>query len=180
MQYFTNDQKAQVAMLAKRAYDAWEMREAHECINDHLSRTACFEQWRHQETGKVTGGITSLRRCVSELHFLPLIAHFNNLLGEGGMALRTLLRHAEAGRITVFYKLQQALAERGLSEGYAAAICRRQYKCDLGDAEEKQLWHLFFTIKNRRKAVAKPARKAPRYVRENLGTLTTTDDGNPF
>ncbi|WP_043585339.1 hypothetical protein [Geminisphaera colitermitum] len=180
MTLFTNDQKARVAQLARRAYDAQPDREEFELINSHLSKTACFEEWRKWQTGKATGGVQSLRECVSELHYLPLLAHFSDMLGESGRALNMLLRHAEEGRIRVFFKLQEALAERDLNEGYAAAICRRQYKCDLGDAEEKQLWHLFFTIKNRRKAVAKPARKAPHYVRENLGTLTTSDDGNPF
>ncbi|WP_043586340.1 hypothetical protein [Geminisphaera colitermitum] len=180
MTLFTNEQKARVAQLARRAYDARPDREEFELINSHLSKTACFEHWRKWQTGRATGGVQSLRECVSELHYLPLLAHFSDMLGDGGGALNLLLRHAEEGRIRVFFKLQEALAERDLNEAYAASICRRQYRCDLGDASEKQLWSLFFTVRNRRKAVAKPKRTAPRYVRNAIATLSTPTDGNPF
>jgi len=175
MHYFTNDQKTHVAKLARAAYESWEGREQWEESNGEFSRTKCFEIWRHAETAKVTGGIASLRDCVSEVHYLPLVAHFNDLAGKGGAALRALLRHQEERRITPFFKLQQALAERGLDEAYAAAICRRQYKCELGDASEKQLWSLVFTIRNRRKvAQVKERKPAPRRIAASLGTLSVS------
>jgi hypothetical protein len=118
-------------------------------------------------------GVQSLRLCTSEGHYLRLMAHFADLAGDGDSALRLLLRHGEEPRITAYFKLRQALAERGLDEGYAAVICRRQYKRELGHASEKQLWNLFYTVRNRRKALPKAQRqKAPRKVREHSGTLS--------
>jgi hypothetical protein len=174
MHLFTNDQKRQISKLAKRAYDQWEGREAFEECNPTMSRSACFSAWRHAETLKATGYRTqSLREAISERDYLPLLAHFSHFLGDGAGALKHLLRHAEGARIQIFFKLQQALAERGLDEAYAVAICRRQYKCDLGDASEKQLWSLFFTVRNRRKVAAPTAHKpAPKRIKESLGTLS--------
>ncbi len=177
MNFLSNDQKGQVCMQAKKAYNAWPMREEFELINPDLSPSKCFEAWRRCEQGKVTGR-QSLTECTSEEHYLPLLAHFAKLQGEGGRALMLLLRHAEAGRITIFFKLLQALEERGLNEGYAATICRCKFKCELGDAGEKQLWSLFFDVKKRRKA-EREAR--PRYVRTKVGKLSAAPIGtNPF
>lgn len=176
MRFLSNDQKREVAKLARQAYNAWTGREAFEECNPELSRTACFEAWRHAETLKATRRTQSLRQCTSERDFKPLMAHFADLLGDSAGALRHLLRHAEEGRITIFFKLQHALAERGLDESYAAAICRRQYKCDLGDASEKQLLSLFFTVRNRRKVAAPAERKpAPKRIKEDLGTLSVAE-----
>jgi hypothetical protein len=171
MNFLSNDQKATIARLARQAYDSWEGREGFEECNPGLSVSKCFEAWRRCEQGKAVGR-QSLTQCTGD-DFLPLVAHFQNFAGRGAAAVKTLLRHAEAARITPFFKLQKALAQRGLDEGYAAAICRRQFKCALGDASEKQLWSLFYTIRNRRK-VAAPARQrpVPQRVKENLGTLS--------
>ena len=65
-----------------------------------------------------------------------------------------------------------------MAEDYAAAICRRQYKRELGEASAKQLWNLFFTVRNRRKALPKAERQtAPRKVREKVGTLSAPQAG---
>ncbi len=179
MNPLSSEQKARICIAARRAYDAWEMREAYEACNDGLSLTKCFEAWRRVEQGKVTGGIQSLTLCTSERHYLPLLSHFAALAGEGGAALQLLLRHAEEGRITVYFKLLQALEERGLAEGYAATICRAKFKCALGDATEKQLWSLFFDVRKRRAAVREARAKPARHVRVKAGTLGTTGP-NPF
>lgn len=171
----SNQQKGEIAKLARLAYDAWDQREEFELANPTLSRTACFEAWRRVEQGKAVG-VQSLRLCTSEQHYLRLMAHFADLAGDGASALRLLLRHGEEPRIRAFFKLQAALAERGLDEGYAAAICQRQYKRPLGEASEKQLWNLFFTVRNRRKPLAK-APRPPRKIKETQGTLSA---GDPF
>ena len=57
------------------------------------------------------------------------------------------------------HKLTESCADRGLQMSYAEAICRRQYKCDLSEANAKQLWQLNFTVRNRRKAL--PEAKLP-------------------
>lgn len=172
MNFLTNDQKRKICMIARAAYDHWEGRTEFEATNFDISKTARFEAWRRYEQGKAVGR-QSLSDCVSELHYLPLLAHFAAIAGEGAVALRALLRHAEEGRIQVYFKLREALAERGLEEGYASAICSRQFKCALGDASEKQLWNLFFTVRNRRPLAPKAERSpAPRYVRSRLSTLS--------
>jgi hypothetical protein len=155
-------QKREIAQLARRAYDAWSEREAFEAINSGQSRTACFEAWRHVEQGKACG-VQSLCAC-TQAHYGRLVAHFQALGGNAAAATRTLVRDADNDRRIARYKLDQALQERGLREEYAAAICRRQYRCGLDEANTKQLWRLVFTIRNRRK------RAAPEAVTE----------GNPF
>ena len=180
MNFLSTDQNRQICMLARRAYDAWPMREEYELINAEMSVTKCFEAWRHVEQGKVTGR-QSLTDCTSEEHFLPLLAHFANRAGAGARALQLLLRHADERRIVVYFKLCLALEERGLDEGYAAHICRCKFKCDLGDATEKNLWSLFFDVKKRRKAVKAAAPKPARYVRVKAGSLSTEKNPNiPF
>lgn len=176
MTFLSNEQKAEIGMLARRAYQAWAGREAFEECNPELSRTKCFEAWRHVEQGKAVGR-QSLCDCTQD-DYQPLRAHFLALIGAGGAAVNALMRHQEEPRIRARWKLQQALDERGLDESYAAAICRRQFKCALGDASEKQLWNLFFTVcKRRRKTPNHQPRH--RYVRVKAGNLSVTGD-NPF
>lgn len=175
MRYLSTDQIREICIAARKAYDVWEGRDDHEGRNHLLSRTKCFEVWRHLETARVTGGEQSLRRCISERHYLKLLAHFADIAGDGGTALRALLRHGEEGRIRVFFKLQQQLAEKGLDEGYAAHIARCKFKTPLGDCSEKQLWSLFFDIKKR---PAKPVEKPePKRIADRLGTLRVAAAG---
>jgi hypothetical protein len=174
----SHPQIVQICIAARLAYNAWPMREEFELINSEMSRTKAFEAWRHCEIGKITGGIQSLKLCTNEAHYLPLLAHFTAMRGEGGKALMMLLRHADADRITIYFKLIQALEERELAEGYAATICRCKFKRDLGDASAKQLWSIFFDIRKRRK----PTRAAgEHYVKSKAGKLTSKPTGdNPF
>lgn len=170
MNYFTTDQIRSVCIAARQAFDNFEGVAEWAERHAHLKRTAAFEAWRHQETAKVTGGEQSLRHCISERHYLPLLAHFADLSGEGGRALKLLLRHGEEARIRVFFRLQQCLAERGLVEAYAARIAHCKYKRELGDLSEKQLWAIYFDCKKR--PLAAKAKPAPRHVAEKLGTLS--------
>lgn len=173
----SKEQKRLIAQLARQAYLAWPERAAFEAINSDLSLTACFAAWRHVEQGKATAtgsgqacGIQSLREC-TQAHYRPLKAHFENLLGQTDRASRTLAGEAGNSRRIAAHKLDQALRERDLAEGYAAAICRRQFRCALAEASEKQLWNLVFTIRNRRPSVTATARKSQ---------LAAAPDGNPF
>lgn len=177
--FLSNEQKSILCRLAREAYDAWSGREAFEEANPTLSVSKCFEAWRRVEQGKAVGQ-QSLRLCTQDA-FLRLRAHFKAMLGNGDGAVRDLLRNAEEKRIRARWKLQQALDQRGLDENYAGAICRRQFKCELGDASEKQLWALFFTVTNRRKALPGAARQG-RYVKAQLGTLSVSGSAgdNPF
>jgi len=157
-------QKREIVLAARRAYAAWPDHEAFEAINSELSRSACFDAWRHVETGKATAGngsgpaagIQSLRELPQSL-YARVLAHFQQKAGEGEAASHTLARDADNPRRIARYKLGRALAERGLAEEYAATICRRQYRCELDQASAGQLWRLLYTIRNRRQAVAASA-----------------------
>lgn len=143
-------QKRQIAIAATRAYEAWPEREAFEAINSDLSKTARFEAWRHVEQGKACG-VQHMRQMAQE-HFAAVLAHFQAIGGHDQAATRTRARGADNGRRIALYKVRQELAAKGLSEGYAAAICQAKYKCPLADASREQLWKIFFDLKNRRKA----------------------------
>jgi len=108
--------------------------------------------------------VQSLCAC-TQAHYGRLVAHFQALGGNAAAATRTLVRDADNDRRIARYKLDEALRERGLREEYAAAICRRQYRCGLDGANARQLWSLLYTIRNRRKPASAPAAAA---------------DGNPF
>lgn len=115
-----------------------------------------MKAWRYVETGKVTGGIQSLREC-TQAHYGRLLAHFQRLAGETARADSTMVRDADNSRRIARWKLGEALTERGLEIGYAAAICRSKYKCALDQATAAQLWKLVFDVRSRRKAAAKSA-----------------------
>jgi hypothetical protein len=155
----SNEQKAKIAQLARRAYLAWPEREAFEAINSDRSKTTCFESWRHVEQGKACG-VQSLRAC-TQAHWGRLVAHFQALAGDAAGATRTRARDADNDRRIARYKLGQALQERGLKEAYAATICRRQYRCGLEDASAKQLWSLIFTVRSRRRPIATAQQRDP-------------------
>jgi len=161
---FSHDQKRIISQLARQAYTAWPEREAFEAINSEMSRSKCFESWRHVEQGKAVN-IQSLCEC-TQAHYRPLKAHFEKLLGDEARASHTLAGDPGNERRIAAHKLKIELATRSLSEGYAAAICRRQYGCAIAEANTKQLWSLVFTIRNRR-AKSAPVYQAP-------------DNGDPF
>ena len=115
--------------------------------------------FRHAECIKVCGKrITE----AAQRDFLPLKAHFQDLGGKSGQALNTLLRAESEPQRIAMHKLTQECRSRKLSLSYPEAICRKQYHCNLTQASAKQLWHLVFTIRNRRKTSrqdAKPQRE---------------------
>lgn len=159
-------QKREVAIAARAAYEAWPEREAFECINSELSRSACFEAWRKAEQAKAVG-IHSLC-AMTQAHYGRVLAHFQKLAGHEAAAQRTTVRDADNERRIARYKLAEALRERGLAEAYAAAICRTQFRCTLDEASAKQVWKLVFTVRSRRKP-------APAAV-----AAQDEDEGNPF
>lgn len=161
----TNDQKRIIGRLARAAYQAWPEREAFELINSELSKTACFEAWRHDQQGKACG-VQHLRACTQD-HYGRLKAHFQALAGDTAGATHTRGRDADNDRRIARFKLAENLRERGLTEAYAAAICRSKYKRSLDEATAAQLWKLVYDVRTRRKALP----KAP---------VEDLDDGNPF
>lgn len=140
-------QKREIAIAASRAYKAWDGREAFEAVNSDRSRTDCMESWRHVEQGKAVG-IQSLLEMTQD-HYGRVLAHFLKLAGDEDGARRVLARDADNDRRVALYKLRAELQKHGLEEGYAAVICKSKFKRPLGEATAKQLWKLFFDVKNR-------------------------------
>jgi hypothetical protein len=153
-----NSQKGFLCLLYRRAFD-----------HQALGEAADPETWRHDQQVKACGK-SSLRAC-TQSDFAALMARGYDLSGESGLALKWLLKAGINPKRVAMSKLEAACAERGLSLAYPAAICRRQYRCDLEDATEKQVWCLVYTIRNRRPPVATALRRrAPR----PSGTTTIT------
>lgn len=155
MSPLSNRQKMIVARLARLAYGAWPGRAEFEQLNAELPASARFNAWRRVEQGKACG-TQSLREC-TQRDYGRLKAHFEALAGQDRRATGTLARDRDNDRRVALHKLREALAERDLPDAYAAAICRRQYRCALEEAGAKQLWRLLYTVRNRRPAVAAPA-----------------------
>jgi hypothetical protein len=148
-------QKRDISIAARRAYDAWPEREAFEAINPEMSRTACFDAWRRVEQGKAVG-IQSLRE-MTQAHFNRVLAHFEQLAGDAAGAERRRARDQDNDRRIALHKLKGACQAADVGLSYAATICRSQYRCGLDEASTKQLWNLFYTVRNRRAKTATPS-----------------------
>lgn len=152
-------QKRDIAVAARRAYDRWPEREAFEAINSDQSKTSCFDAWRHVETGKAAGGTQSLCEC-TQAQYARVLAHFQRLADQESVAQHTEAKDQDNPRRIALWKLDEALRQRGLGRGYAITICRSQYRCALDQASPAKLWRLIYTIRNRHKSTARPAKIA--------------------
>ncbi|HLP01584.1 MAG TPA: hypothetical protein VK163_06135 [Opitutaceae bacterium] len=152
-------QKRDIAVAARRAYDRWPEREAFEAINSDQSKTACFDAWRHVETGKAAGGTQSLCEC-TQAQYARVLAHFQRLAGQESVAQHTEAKDQDNPRRIALWHLDKALRERGLSLEYASKMSRGQYRCTIDEASAGQLWRLIYTIRNRHKATVRPAKIA--------------------
>jgi hypothetical protein len=138
----SNEQKAALCIRARAAFEFVHRREPHNCAE--------LEEWRRAEQQSCTGK-ASLTSC-TQADYLPLLAHFQNLAGESGHALNNVLRAGTEDVRQAMHALGAACGQRGLPMAYPAAICRRQYRCELGQATARQVWNLVYTVRNRRKA----------------------------
>ncbi len=131
-------QKQRLAILSREAYAS----------QPNLVRGATkFDCWRHAQAIKCCG------RRISEAgqgDYLPLKAHFLDLAGKPVAAMQAHMRRETEPQRIALHKLARECAAKGLSLAYPATICRAQYRCTLEEANEKQLWRLFFTVRNRR------------------------------
>jgi hypothetical protein len=134
----TKHQRQSLAMLARRGWSKF-------------GSGRPFDQWRHHESIRVCG------RRISEAaqrDFLTLRAHFLDLAGQSAAALRTHLEADSEPHRVALWHLRRECSRRRLPLDYAAAICRRQFRCHLPEANPKQIWCLIFTVRNRRKPAA--------------------------
>ena len=142
----SREQKARLSILAREAF-----------AKRHPGSLAGMERritdFRHQESIRCCGKRVSE---AAQRDYLPLKAHFQDLTGNSGAALNTLMRSESEPRRVALHKLTQECRERQLSMSYPESICRRQYHCDLAKANAKQLWCLVYTVRNRKAVPAKP------------------------
>jgi hypothetical protein len=144
-----NMQKARICILARSAFER---------LGSGGVPPSNYADWRREEQFKAVGKL-SLRHCLQS-DYLSLVAHFQALAGDTDRAFNTHLRDSLQEKEIARYKLEEACEERGLNLSYPGVICRRQFKCELDQANAKQLWNLVFTVKNRRR-VAADEKKTP-------------------
>ena len=109
------------------------------------------DQWRREEAIRACGVRISE---ATQAHWADLKSAFQVLAGSPEKAFNTQLRAGDNKRRIAMNKLTAACKERGLPLGYPAAVCLTQFKCRLEEASAKQLWCLFYTVRNRRKAAS--------------------------
>jgi len=143
----TNHQKRRLAQLAREAHRAYLNSE--DCPDQPLSA----DEFRHHHCHLACDkpGLT----LATQSDYKAIESHFLQLLGRHQAAFQAQLRHATESRRLVEFKLDAACQQWRLNLAYANKICQRQYKCDLADATEKQLWRLVYTINNRGRAKSK-------------------------
>lgn len=146
----SNEQKAALCILAREA--------AEKVFGGHHTN-ADFSEWRREQQFLAVGK-ESLCDCVQG-DYKPLKGHFLNLKGESGRAVKAIIESGFEEKNLALHKLKESCAERGLKLSYAESICRRQYKCDLDQANAKQLWNLNFTVRNRRKPAPAAGMECP-------------------
>lgn len=141
----SHKQKSYLSQLARRA---WDMAER---------EVGTPDEFRHAEVILACG--KAGLRCCSQDDYKHVEAHLLDLCGEPARAFNAHVAAVtqpvrQAGAV-----LARACREAGVELGYAAAICQRQFRCGLADANERQLWNLVFTVRNRglaRKRAAQP------------------------
>jgi len=136
------------------------------------------EEWRRAEQKKAFG-LESLTDAY-QADYPKIKAHFESLAKESGRALNTHFRAAFNGKRQYRWLLDKALAEAGLQTGYAAAICRTQFKCDLDEASETQLKMLLFTVRNRGAAKAEKGEPQKKDGPQISQINADTEEGDPF
>lgn len=148
----SNEQKASICIAAREAFENQKTKnsEGLPVSGFPAFESISFRDWRCAEQFKITGK-ESLTDC-TQADYLPLLGHFQNLAGESGRAVKTYLRQDLQDKRVAMFKLREECGARGLELSYAAAICRRQYKCELDQANPRQLWNLVFTVRNRKEA----------------------------
>jgi len=147
----SNLSKTQKRDLSKLATRAWRLENAKARGRGEKpdTSTAAATAYRHEQVAKAVNkaGLT----CCSQADFLPLIAHFEDILGNSGRALNAHMQSQTDSLRRVQWLLNSEIAKARLTTAYAAKICIDQNKCTLDNASEAQLWRLVYTIRNRRK-----------------------------
>ena len=143
-----HDQKRYLSQLSDRAFDRLSAEADGQYFYDDLPATKAREQFRHDQVIKACGKIGL--RCCSQDDYLRVKAHFLDLLGESGAAMNAHVRAETEGRRVVLHKIREACRQFGFTLGYAESICRQRANgLGLDESDEKKLWTVFYTVRNR-------------------------------
>ncbi len=135
----TKNQKTRLSIMARKAAE----------VQGVSLKSKDLDEWRHAVCIKACGvRITE----ATQSNWADLKSAFEDLGGKPEQAFETQLREGDNKRRVAMYKLTQALSGKGLDIGYAAKICRTQFKSELDQASAKQLWCLFYTVTKRKNA----------------------------
>lgn len=129
---FSNGQKAYISGLARKA---WLL----------LKQNGATDESEKDYRGRES--IAAVGRRVSEAlngDFETLESHFLANAGQTAKAFTSAMKADSNGNRQARFKIRQLLTKHGLTEAYAAAICRDKFKTTLEGASEKQLWSIFF------------------------------------
>ncbi|GEM_PF-2502272 len=113
-----------------------------------LAVSAAEAQYRHDEVARACG--KAGLRCCSQDDYKLVEGHFLELLGHSGAALNAQVRALTETRRVIEYKITEACREFGFALSYANKICCSQNHGNGLDAvDEKHLWQVFYTVRNR-------------------------------
>ena len=150
----TKGQKSYLSQLAQRAFlrQCALARGRGEVFADGqyegLAVSVAQEKFRHAQVAQASGKLGL--RCCSQDDYKLVEGHFLELLGQPGAALKAQVRAATETRRVIEHKIVQACAEFGFAMSYAHKICTSQnHGQGLDEVGEKQLWNVFYTIRNR-------------------------------
>lgn len=127
--------------LSDLAEDAW----LHLGQRDQLGGE-CLEDFRRRIAVEVCGRRIS---AASNGDYKALEARFLVIRGESGRAFQSALKSETEGIRIAHHKLSIELRAQGLQPGYAETIARAIFKRGLADLHTKEVWKVFYTIRNR-------------------------------
>jgi hypothetical protein len=139
----SKEQKKRLCILARRAY----------AVEQALGRTGTLdaEAWRRWMSERAVG-IASLRAC-HQSDYLPLKAHFLDLIGETGEAMNAHLAAQADPRRQALYVLRQECQKAtdvlDNPEQYIRGFVRHRRHVALEDAEPRVIWHAIFTLRRK-------------------------------
>lgn len=146
----SNKQKAWLSQLSNRAFNRQGAlaRGRQEYFYDDLPASVAAEKFRHAQVALATGKLGL--RCCSQDDYKLVEAHFQELLGNHGQAFKAQVKAATETRRLVEFKIAEACREFGFNISYANKICTAQNKgATLEEVDEKKLWQIFYTLRNR-------------------------------
>jgi hypothetical protein len=153
-----NNQKAYLAQLARKGFEkqrAEARAEGAVFAGGELFLNALlndFEEWRHEQVSRACG--KAGLRCCTQSDYNAVKAHFLQMVGADGAAMKALVRAQTDGVRTARAVLDRELTKAGLKPAYAEAIVRRKYKCGLVEASEKQVWTVVYDVRRAKRPKA--------------------------